>query len=386
MKKKKFVISLLSLSLSGFVIIIAFFSFGTYVDNFPEDFHLGVAAGGNVTDIKRLIDKMKDFTNLLVISNLEITKNKTSLDEVSDYAFNAGLDFFVFIIYPYPNANFSYNPLEWEVEAKGKYGNHFLGFYLWDEPGGNQLDRGNFRQFDNTTMPHDYRDAANTYVYYLYVQMRDFIKIDKLVTSDYGLYWYDYEAGYDSVFCHFGWNASRALNVALCRGAAEMHNKTWGVMITWTYNQAPYLESGSELYQDMVIAYKAGAKYVIVFNHPNIGPYGLLTEEHFNAIKEFKRYISKNPQNKTSNISKVAYVLPDNYGWGFRSPDDNIWGVWGADNQSQTIWNDISNLTQEYDYNFDIIYGSPWTRLFGKVHYDKMIWWDKTQMNLKPNP
>jgi hypothetical protein len=386
LKNKKLVFALLAIVLSVFLIPFYFLNFTGHMDSLPEGFYMGVTASGNVTDSLKLIDKVKDFTNLLVIANLDITENKTSLDIVSDYAYSAGLNFFVYMVYPSPYVNFNYDPFKWAVEAKGKYGDKFLGYYLWDEPGGNQLDRGAFRQFDNTNMPSNYRDAANTFVYYLYVQMRDFIKIEKLVTSDYGLYWYDYEAGYDAVFCHFGWNNSRALNIALCRGAAEMHNKTWGAIITWTYRSAPYLESPSELYQDMITAYQAGAKYIAIFNYPVTGSYGLLTEEHFNVIKEFNSFVSKNPQNKTSNTEKIAYVLPDNYGWGLRSPDDKIWGVWNADDNSPSIWNDITNLTQTYGYNFDIIYASPWTRLFGKVHYDKLIWWNITDSTLKPNP
>jgi len=387
LKNKKFLLGLLALILTVFLIPFAFFLYSARNMNpYPKDFYMGVTASGNVTDTLKLIDKVKAFTNLIVIANLGITENKTSLDTVSDYAYNAGLNFFVYMIYPSPYAQFNYDPFKWAIEAKEKYGSKFLGYYLWDEPGGNQLDRGDFRQFDNTTMPHDYRDAANTFVYYLYVQMRDFIKIDKLVTSDYGLYWYDYEAGYDAVFCHFGWNNSRPLNIALCRGAAEMHNKTWGAIITWTYRNAPYIESAPKVYEDMVTAYQAGAKYIIIFNYPQTEPYGLLTEEYFDVIKEFNDFVFENPQNKTSNTEKIAYVLPDNYGWGLRSPDDKIWGVWSADENSQSIWNDLDSLIQTYGYNFDVIYGSPWTRLFGKFHYDQLIWSNKTESTLKPNP
>jgi hypothetical protein len=257
-----------------------------------------------------------------------------------------------------------------------------VGVYLYDEPGGSQLDRGSFRQFDNTTMPYDYRDAANTYVYYLILQMRDFIKTDRLFTSDYALYWYDYEAGYDTVLCQLGWNNSRAVNIALCRGAAEMHNKTWGAMIAWTYRDAPYIESAPEMYQDMVDSYEAGAKYVIVFNYPTYpkgNPYGILSEDHFEALKQFSQYVSMNPQNGASNTEQVAYVLPDNYGWGFRSANDTIWGVWTADNRSQTIWDGVAGMVQKYGYNFDIVYGSPWTLAFGRIHYDRLIWWNATQ-------
>jgi hypothetical protein len=307
-----------------------------------------------------------------------VTRNLTSLKELSDYAFNSGLSFLVFVLYPSPGSNFTYNPITWETEAKALYGDKFMGYYLWDEPGGHQMDRGNFRQFDNNTMPHDYRDAANTYVYYLYVQMRDFIKTDKLFTTEYALYWYDYEAGYDVVLSQFGWNLSRPLNIAQCRGAAEMHNKTWGAMITWTYQDPPYITSPSEVYLDMVAAYNAGAQYVTVFNYPKVEQYGLLSEAHFEAIKEFKRYVLANPQNKTSNLAKVAYILPDNYGFGLRRPDDTIWGVWTADNKSQVIWDGVMKMVEQYGDQFDIIVGSPWTILFGKYHYDKIIWWNST--------
>jgi len=378
--RNKLVLGLIAILLSASLFWLAFSTDPQETGSFPDGFFLGIADGGNVTQTKRLIDETKDFTNLMIFLNLEVTKNKTSLEEIADYAFQAGLSFSVGMTYPVRRSNFTYNPFSWAVDAKEKYGERFLGYYLYDEPGGHQLDRGSFRQFDNDTMPADYRDAANTFTYYLYVQMRDFIRIDKLFTSDYGLYWYDYEAGYDVVLCQFGWNNSRPINIALCRGAAEMHNKTWGMMVTWTTRHAPYIESPSELYQDMVMAYQAGAKYITVFNYPyNVTEYGLLTEEHLDAFKEFKQFVSENPQNKTSNSERVAYVLPDNYGSGFRSPSDTIWGVWDADNKSQLIWDEIDGFVKAYNYDFDIIYGSSWTRFFGRQHYDRLVWWNATR-------
>ena len=126
-------------------------------------------------------------------------KDKTRLAEVCEYAYKAGLSFFVYMYDPM-RGGFNYDPIGWVVEAKEKYGNNFLGYYLYDEPGGNQLDNGSFAQFgkNSTRTPLNYRDAANTYCYYLFATMRNFVKTDKLVTSDYGLYWFDYEAGYDT--------------------------------------------------------------------------------------------------------------------------------------------------------------------------------------------
>jgi hypothetical protein len=343
----------------------------------PEGFYLGITASGNVTQCKQLIDKAKGLANLVVITDSDLTMNKADLDEVTDYAYKADMNFIPFMVYPSPFVHFNYDPFVWAAQAKTKYGSKFLGFYVWDEPGGNQLDRGNFRQFDNNTRPPDYRNAANTYVYYLYVQIRDFIKIDKLFTSDYGLYWYDYEAGYDVLFVQLGLNHTRATDLAQVRGAAEMHNKTWGAIITWTFDEPPYIESPDEMYNDMVLAYDSGAKYVVVFNYPtNLTDNGILTQLHYQTIANFRDYVEQNPQNASSNIERVAYVLPDNYGWGLRRPDDTIWGVWPADGNSTKIWTDVNKMIQKYGTGFDIVVGSPWTRLFWRQHYNKVIWWN----------
>ena len=349
--------------------------------SYPTGVYVGVTADGNVTATKALIHRTRDFANLIIINNPDVIRNETSLTEVCEYAKRAGLSFFVYMAHP-SFWQFNYNPFEWIDGANEEYGKYFLGIYLYDEPGGNQLDLGAFRQFDEKTIPPSYLDAANTYVYYLYVQMRDFIKTDKLVTSDYGLFWFDYEAGYDAIFCEFGENRPKEISIALCRGAAEIHNKTWGVMITWAQNDPPHIEPATELYKDMVTAYEAGAKYIAVFNHPQTGPYGLLTEEHLSAIKQFKEFVSKNPQNHTSNLQKLAYVLPEDYGWGMRTANDKIWGVWSADEQSPGIWSDLGNLVSNYSYDFDIVYASGWTRVFAKQHYKTLIWWNGTIQQL----
>ena len=336
-------------------------------------FFVGVTANGNVTETKDLIDKTKGLINMIVIDNTDTMKDKESLVEVCNYAYKWGLSFFVYMYDPM-RGGFNYDPIGWVVEAKEKYGNRFLGYYLYDEPGGNQLDNGSFAQFSKgTNAPLNYRDAANTYCYYLFATMRNFMKVDKLVTSDYGLYWFDYEAGYDTIFCEFAWNHSRPVNIALCRGAAEVHNKDWGVMITWTYTHAPYLESGKDLYGDMVTAYDAGAKYVIVFNHPQIGAYGLLTEEHFEALKRFNDFVSKTPQKHSSNTERIAYTLPRSFGWSFRRENDTVWGIWNPSENATKIWNDVAKFTQTYGYNFDIIYNDTLTYFTWKNHYNKLI-------------
>lgn len=374
LRYRKPVLGLILLITLAFSILIAVMHYPT---NKPEtttkNFLVGLMETGNNTQTKRIIDQVKDYTNLVIISNMDVIKNVTALDEIVDYTYNSGLHFIVRMQFPTPYNHFNYDPFQWQKTAESKYGTYFLGFYIYDEPGGNQLDLASFRQFDNTTLPASYKDATNTYVYYLYAQMRDFVKTQKVVTSDYGLYWFDYEAGYDTVFCEFVWNQSRTMSIDLCRGAAEMHNKTWGVTITWKYDKQPYLESGDELYADMVTAYQAGADYLVIYNAPDIGPYGVLTKDHLDALTNFKNYVSANVQNKTSNTQRRAFVLPQDYGWGLRNINDRIWGVWPADDKSSGIWNQITNLTQTYGNNFDIIYDSLWTRLFAKTHYNELV-------------
>jgi len=114
----------------------------------------------------------------------------------------------------------------------------------------------------------NHTDARNQFVAMLNMSLNSVVwnlmdvKNLQLFSSDYALYWFDYKAGYDVIFAEFGWNYSRPLNVALCRGAASAQKKEWGVMITWTYDEPPHLESGEKLYEDMVFAYENGAKYI----------------------------------------------------------------------------------------------------------------------------
>ena len=197
-------------------------------------------------------------------------------------------------------------------------------------------------------------------------------------TSDFVLYYFDYLAGYDTVFAEFGWNNSRIREIALCRGAAKTLNKDWGVIITWTYMQLPYIGGGAEIYQDMVTAYDAGAKYVVVFDYPQYpidNQYGILTDEHFLAMEQFWEYVSCS--NEVEKITaQVAYVLPNYYGWGMRRPDDMIWGLWEADEKSSIIWENLNKLETKYGLKLDIIYDDP--RYNPKGKYYQVYPWNAT--------
>lgn len=194
-----------------------------------------------------------------------------------------------------------------------------------------------------------------------------------LFTSDYALYWYDYQSGYDTVFAEFVGNESRERHIGLCRGAAETLGKDWGVMVTWKYNQPPYLESGDELYGDLALAYSSGAKYGIVFTYPNITAYGTLTDEHFEALQRLWNTLKTDPASYGRAESKVAYVVPADYGFGFRSGNDTIWGQFPADELSSKIYSDTVVLTARYGARLNILYDGAETaaklRDYSAVYY-----------------
>jgi len=358
------------------------------------DFFLGVEYAidnHSVEGCKALVDRVKNFTNVFVVDSVGITFDINNLNEVCDYVYDAGLYFYVFFIslvyYESENTyilRYNYYPHMWIADAKEKYGDKFLGAYAMDEPGGNQLDAGSFQM---VTEAVNQSEAAETFVcllnghfgYYSYARECEGIT---LLTSDYGLYWYDYKAGYDIVLAEFAWNHSRPLHVALCRGAANVQNKDWGVMVTWTYDGPPYLVSGDELYDDLISAYHNGAKYVVIFDHPNTdySEYGILTEEHFDAIEKFWNYVNDNPSKHGTVKATVAYVLPENFGFGFRSVDDNIWGLWSADTDERVekIWSDVNQLLEEYGFRLDIVYSDPEFNDSLQQHYDELFFWNET--------
>ncbi len=340
----------------------------------PE-FFVGVEfAYGDENDLKDLVDKVKDYTNLFVIGSLDISVNQSLLNATCDYLYSAGLSF---IVYFDGFTRYNYHPIIWIMKAREKYGDKFLGAYHVDEPGGNQLDNSQSRLVPQAS---NYTDAAQTYVRYLYEHLEYYGLYygSPVFTADYGLYWFDYAGGYNTVLGEFGWNHSRPLTIATCRGAAKAHNKDWGVMITWTYNGTPYIESADELYNDLRLAYHAGAKYAVIFDYPKIERYGTLTDDHFDAMKKFWNYTLNHPESHGSIEGQVAYVLPRDYGFGFRNPNDTIWGLWKADESSEKIWGDVNSLLEKYDSHLDVVYDDPQFSEAIKSHYSKLIFWNET--------
>ena len=250
---------------------------------------VGVTYGSDsVTGAKQLIDKVKGYTNLFVLDSWGISgaPNSSALDEICDYAYNANMYIIVYFYMVYYNLTTNignlYNSSTWDIyglspwhiswlnTTRERWGDKFLGVYLYDEPGGKQIDRGYWggsnvtvtgtpvRTFANVT---GYADAANRYVSGVHRSRGMQILTNTsypnglnytipTFTTDYALYWFDYAAGYNVVFAELGGDRgeggvdSKIEQITLCRGAAEAQNKDWGAIITWASNNPPAPESG----------------------------------------------------------------------------------------------------------------------------------------------
>ncbi len=360
--------------------------FLTYVffDESPLDVFLGISvAFDNVEEIKTLVDKAGSYINTIVIGSTGITHNFTVLDEVCQYIYDRGLYFMIYA-HPLGDPDQLVIQRQWVLDATPRWGKQFLGLYAYDEPGGRQLDNATLKVIkDENWFADNYTDAADKYVNEMFIYLHHTIEDQMggldltLFTSDYALYWFDYKAQYDVVFAEFGWNYSRQLNVALCRGAANVQNREWGVMITWTYTNWPYLESDSELYNDLVLAYENGANYILVFDTNENYTHDVLSEDHLKALKRFRHYAVENRRDSYSTPDRVAYVLPEGYAYGFRGPNGTIWGLWAADEFSLKISTQVGSLIDRYPNRLDIIYDDG-LEVNNSYGYSKLIFWNGT--------
>jgi hypothetical protein len=326
----------------------------------------------------------------------------TATTEICDYAISQGLNIIVY--FGWFNPEYPWQKL-WVQNATQRYGDKFLGVYYYDEPGGNQLDYdwedyftnlnnrlkipgANSGRYQNLLESiegylngdiRNYDDEAQIYITYMQ-QDRDiaFLRNNSIPTfvSDYALFWWDYLGGYDVVFAQLGNNASIMQEIDLTKGAAHLQDKDWGAIATWKYDEPPYLDSGDEIYRQMVMAYQAGAKYLIIFDYPAIenNPYGVLTEDHFETLQKLWADINKSTTKRVSSVEAVL-VLPQNYGWGMRRIDDRVW-IWSSDEYSPVIWDISRKLIDRYGINLDIVYDDSQFPVTGK--YDRICYWNQT--------
>ena len=146
-------------------------------------------------------------------------------------------------------------------------------------------------------------------------------------------------------------------------------------MITWTYRHPPYIENGTALYNDLIYAYDNGAKYIVVFDSNEDWTEGILQEEHFTALENFWNYIESHPRADSSVERRSAVLLPANYAYGLRGPDDKIWGLWPADNISYSLCVGIQIMLQQHGTMLDIIYDDNIEQR-KLVAYHNLIYWN----------
>jgi hypothetical protein len=90
-------------------------------------------------------------------------------------------------------------------------------------------------------------------------------------------------------------------------------------MIGWKYTVPPYLDTGEHIYNQMIDSYRAGAKYIVIFNYPQLNgnAYGVMTDEHFAALEQFWNYLVDNSAVMHGSYkAEAALILPRNYGSG----------------------------------------------------------------------
>ncbi len=207
-----------------------------------------------------------------------------------------------------------------------------------------------FKTLDDITEAFYNRDSSN---------INFLANSTKVFTSDYALEWFDYKAGYDVVWAQIGWNLTLAQQIAPVRGAAEVQNKSWGAVITWKYQQQPYLADKDEILEQMNTLYECGAKYIVLFNYygENAGKYGTMEQQHFDALQAFWEQTVMNPDKQWGSIkADSVVVLPHNYGYGARWMDDHIWGVFKPDIQTHEIWKTMQQALEEQGLKTDVVY------------------------------
>jgi len=384
--------------------------------------------GDSVAGGKLLIDKVKHYTNLFVLQSASLQRDFESVDELGDYAVKSGMYFLPYFgVYVEPTFS------DWVASANQSWGDHFLGVYYSDEPGGKMLDanvqfddnatgnsiikttygdvvlqmangtviqyeinggiihlsepayNNNNSTFYSTFYPNGtitgqlsdqssfktYQDlmnlkplknndeAAQTFLSNYQNQLEPLKNNSKIFTSDYALYSWDYLSGYDVVLAQIGWNLTVNQQISLVRGAATVQNKDWGIVITWKYEQPPYLDNASVILDQMRTAYQCGAKYFVLFNYygSDQNPYGTLTDEDFQALQSFWNNVVNNPKVIQGSIKADSVViLPQNYGWGARWDTDHIWGIFAADNETEQYWSLIQTTLQAHGLKTDIVY------------------------------
>ncbi len=259
---------------------------------------IDVGYGLSVEQAKQTIDKVSSYTNFFVLGNYGLSMNITQLNETLQYAYDKGM---YFMSYPPPLYSRTLNiTLEWLNYTREQWGNHLVGFlYPYeDEPGGHQLDMVSDQDRPvDVIQKTSYADAEQQFVnstWFKYMNQTRSLVGYPLFTSDYALYWFDYKGGYDGVFAEFGWNYSRQINVALCRGAAPCRTKMG--RNNHFHLHYPRTWSQGQTLRRLSLWYNNGAKYIIVLDTNENWTAGAL-QKNIQALQDFWQYATSHPTN-----------------------------------------------------------------------------------------
>jgi hypothetical protein len=82
--------------------------------------------------------------------------------------------------------------------------------------------------------------------------------------------------------------------------------------------------------------------------------------EHFQALEDFWNNVVKNPQVIQGSIKPDSVlVLPKNYGWGMRSREDKVWGIFKANDTTHQLWDLAQTALKDSGLKLNIVYEDP---------------------------
>ena len=128
------------------LITTAFITINVFLGEKVQEFYVGITYCGNITaEAKVLIDKVKGYTNLFVLQSGTLQYNESAINEIGDYAVNAGMHYLVYFGTDKP-----WTMKRWVDSYDGHWDSSFLGIYFGDEPGGKMLDAQRYFTDKNT--------------------------------------------------------------------------------------------------------------------------------------------------------------------------------------------------------------------------------------------
>ena len=277
------------------------------------------------------------------------------------------------INYTFDNGTSTIGPINYFPDGTVQYEN---GTYVTNEGDISQFEP--YQQLWDSNPIQTYAEAANDFVN---TEMMTLTSIGnesnvRLFTSDYGLYWFDYLSGYNTVFAELFGIQSDSQTLALIRGAANTQDKSWGVMIEPAIQSPLTLQTGDQIYGELQQAYECGAAYGVVFNYAINNRNGVLQDIQFAAVQKFWNDNMNSAKDTGAFTAQDMLVLPANYGWGMRSQNDNIWGIWQPNATSHQVWDSVQQSRATYGSRLDIVYADP--SFSTAERYQHVLYWNET--------